>query len=694
MNQKFKKILAGLLSTVVVLSTEAPVALSVAAAEPETPSAEEIQEVNEPSDETEYNDSGYIPIDEETYNQLPKVSSVSEYFKYLRESGVEDAPDENSAANFVSSLPAVADNSTNDNAQFLPEVDTQGSIGSCACWASVYYQLTYMTNKARGVKTTKQNTLSPNYIYNLINWGEDEGSNFYGAYDMVKVKGAATAADAPIKSSNVPASNYLNWYATGNVWENASANRLVSYAFLRNKDAYSTWVVKSGTPVTAPDSDALYVLKSALARGEILTFTASCGAMKTTKLKSTTQAGVDNSFVGQQAAYCWASTARTHAMTLVGYNDNIWIDVNSNNQVDAGEMGAFKILNSWGKGYGNGGYLWVAYDALNSVSSVSGAPTFDARSCVFASVGSITVSGKASDASGISLNYTLNSKNRQETPVVVKATNKSTNAVTSKNLTPYHHSSTLGAYSYNGTTTACDGVMSYDLNNVIPGITSDTLKNYTWTVELKDKTNDANTLLVKEVKIVDRNANKEYVASDAANITLNGTSKTVTVPVEGDDITKNEAVIYYKGYSNPYIHYQVAGGSWTPVPGVKMTATTEQSGYTHKYTIDLGTASYATVCFNDGNNSWDSNNGSNYKFNKGTYGYSSGKIVEISKPTPAELTAKASITGGNKVPTNQSFTIVGSATGGTAPYQYKYTYSDGSTETVIKDFSTLTRTSF
>ena len=35
--------------------------------------------------------------------------------------------------------------------------------------------------------------------------------------------------------------------------------------------------------------------------------------------------------------------------------------------------GAFKIANSWGTGDWNGGYRWVAYDALRTTSSVPAA---------------------------------------------------------------------------------------------------------------------------------------------------------------------------------------------------------------------------------------------------------------------------------------------------------------------------------
>jgi len=60
-------------------------------------------------------------------------------------------------------------------------------------------------------------------------------------------------------------------------------------------------------------------------------------------------------------------------------------------------------------------------------------------------------------------------------------------------------------------------------------------------------------------------------------------------------ITKNQTTIYYKGNITPYIHYRIGTGSWTQAPGVAMTATTEKAGYTHKITIDLGTATTLTA---------------------------------------------------------------------------------------------------
>ena len=91
----------------------------------------------------------------------------------------------------------------------------------------------------------------------------------------------------------------------------------------------------------------------------------------------------------------------------------------------------------------------------------------------------------------------------------------------------------------------------------------------------------------------------------------------------------NRITIYYKGYSTPYIHYQIGEGSWTNVPGIAMEESAAMPGYTHQYTIELGDAAYANVCFNDGHNNWDSRNGQNYRFEAGTYTYQNGQVVKI-----------------------------------------------------------------
>ncbi len=122
---------------------------------------------------------------------------------------------------------------------------------------------------------------------------------------------------------------------------------------------------------------------------------------------------------------------------------------------------------------------------------------------------------------------------------------------------------------------------------------------------------------------------QKWIISESGTLTVTPTQAPTVTPV-----SENTTTIYYKGYSTPYIHYKIGNGNWTNVPGVQMETANEVAGYTHKITIDLGTADNLTVCFNDGNGNWDSRNGANYTFNAGTYTYSNGVITAISEVTP------------------------------------------------------------
>ena len=101
----------------------------------------------------------------------------------------------------------------------------------------------------------------------------------------------------------------------------------------------------------------------------------------------------------------------------------------------------------------------------------------------------------------------------------------------------------------------------------------------------------------------------------------------------------NKAVIYYanSSWSKAYIYYQMGTGEWTTVPGVAMEANSEQSGYTWNYTLELGEETSAKVCFNNGNDSWDNKDSSNYTVGVGTYGIKNTTITPltpVATPTP------------------------------------------------------------
>ncbi len=117
---------------------------------------------------------------------------------------------------------------------------------------------------------------------------------------------------------------------------------------------------------------------------------------------------------------------------------------------------------------------------------------------------------------------------------------------------------------------------------------------------------------------------------DVSVTVTDGSGKETSAEIEDFVVkTGNTMTVYYKNssWSNAYIHYKV-NGTWTTVPGVKMK-TSDNSGYTWMYTIDLGETTSAVVCFNNGSGSWDSKNGSNYTLSGEKVGVKSGSIYVI-----------------------------------------------------------------
>lgn len=98
---------------------------------------------------------------------------------------------------------------------------------------------------------------------------------------------------------------------------------------------------------------------------------------------------------------------------------------------------------------------------------------------------------------------------------------------------------------------------------------------------------------------------------------------------EGNTVT----VYYNSAWNQAYIHYRQANGTWTNVPGEKMSKSSEVNGYNWKATINLGNNNSTQICFNDGNGNWDSRNAQNYTVSTGTYGVRNGQVSQIAAPT-------------------------------------------------------------
>lgn len=123
-------------------------------------------------------------------DNAPTISSENQYYSIVaKEEGTTKAKAKAQALDGDSDLPSKVDNS---QSKYFPPIGDQGSVGSCAAWASTYYQFTYAQNKALNRTATYQNSISPVWVYNFANKSEDAGLYVGDPYKILKNIGAPT----------------------------------------------------------------------------------------------------------------------------------------------------------------------------------------------------------------------------------------------------------------------------------------------------------------------------------------------------------------------------------------------------------------------------------------------------------------------------------------------------------------------
>jgi hypothetical protein len=213
---------------------------------------------------------------------------------------------------------------------YFPEVRSQGSEGSCAAFSLTYYNYGYIEAKDQG--WTSANTgnnsqlLSPSWTYNKVNGPGHEGSNFQENARIIKQLGAATWASYPYLASD---DEGLGPEAA---WRSAPLHRISAYTSVFNPSP----------------STVVSLIKEQLGLGRPISF-----AMDANQYSS---AFADGNKIMSAQEYVHASY--NHGQTIVGYDDAI---------SDDGDVGAFKVVNSWGKSWGQGGYYYITYGAIKEM---------------------------------------------------------------------------------------------------------------------------------------------------------------------------------------------------------------------------------------------------------------------------------------------------------------------------------------
>lgn len=192
----------------------------------------------------------------------------------------------------------------------MPPVISQGSEGSCVSFAIGYYIRSSYTSTV----------LSPEYLFNLSKTDLNcQGSTLLNNLNVLKEKGICTNQSMPYSSINgcalIPSES-----------QNAEAAnyKITSYAVVYTSD-------QAAIKALLNSKNPLYI-----------------------------SFNVDNSFYYAGPTFIWRSFSGTvlgqHAVAIVGYDD---------------ARHAWKIVNSWGTGWGDAGYSWIDYDFLPQVSAAA-----------------------------------------------------------------------------------------------------------------------------------------------------------------------------------------------------------------------------------------------------------------------------------------------------------------------------------
>jgi len=216
-----------------------------------------------------------------------------------------------------SNLPLIIDHSAN-----MPPVGNQGQYGSCVGWAAGYYYKTYQEYEDYGWNVNETNHIfSASFVYNHINGGGDYGAFFEDAFKLLMDNGCATINEFPYQ-------NYANW-PTENTYFNALKYRSNEFFYINTENM-----------------TGIQQLKQHVAAGH-------CAV-----LGIAVYPNFDN-IQQYNYTYCSADVSGAlrgyHAVTIVGYDDT---------RITNDGTGAFKLVNSWGKSWGQSGYFWMSYTAV------------------------------------------------------------------------------------------------------------------------------------------------------------------------------------------------------------------------------------------------------------------------------------------------------------------------------------------
>lgn len=223
--------------------------------------------------------------------------------------------------------PSSVDYSTSE---FLPPVGTQYE-NSCVAWATGYYLRTFQEAKdlnwvvkENGIGV-ESHIFSSSFIYNQINDGADKGATIVDSANLLKDIGAVSLQEFPY----IPGDYYTKPNQT--VIQSAYPHRIREWKLLCSKNDSQDAMIE--------------ITKQYLSTGDLVVAGSKIGF----KFQYPDTDAYGNSIITLES-----NPSFMHAFIIVGYNDQF---------VSDDGLGAFKVMNSWGREWGNAGFSYLSYKA-------------------------------------------------------------------------------------------------------------------------------------------------------------------------------------------------------------------------------------------------------------------------------------------------------------------------------------------
>lgn len=247
---------------------------------------------------------------------------------------------------------------------WFPPIGNQANQGSCVAWSIGYYVKTFQEAKEHSWDLSgatweggssgqpspsyQDKIMSPAFIYNLINDGQDGGASYSEAIRLVCFIGESSWAKMPYNRLNYTVwPSEPAWTEAPNYRGNSSGYQYMSISDNTGISNLKNWLASGNLAVVSVDA---YKIQNQVTEASLLT--------------DMDMLTLDN----------YVNPSTNHAATIVGYDDNF-----SYTELGATEYGAFKIANSWGKGGWekiSDGFYWISYEAMKQRVSQGGSAMF------------------------------------------------------------------------------------------------------------------------------------------------------------------------------------------------------------------------------------------------------------------------------------------------------------------------------